>query len=138
MLGISADDKHCVTVEAKVVGRRPSSGAVVGRRLQHSTIELACTGLASTTGTRPEAEQPSLHSGLSVGGGMAAGGWCRVRAPSSGRHSGPFDLFAPNVTHMYHVLTQRALLRAHSRAACVRPLSRVELAIAHRKTCSDF
>ena len=30
------------------------------------------------------------------------------------------------------------LLLAHSRAACVRPLSRVELAIAHRLSCSDF
>ena len=30
------------------------------------------------------------------------------------------------------------LLLAHSRAACLRPLSRVELAIAQVKTCSDF
>ena len=32
----------------------------------------------------------------------------------------------------------RHLLLAHSRAAFMRPLSRVELAIARRKTCSDF
>ena len=30
------------------------------------------------------------------------------------------------------------LLLAHLRAACLRPLSRVELAIAQVKTCSDF
>ena len=30
------------------------------------------------------------------------------------------------------------LLLAHSRAACLRPLSRVELAIAHRKICLAF
>ena len=30
------------------------------------------------------------------------------------------------------------LLLAHSRAAFMRPLSRVELAIARRQTCSDF
>ena len=30
------------------------------------------------------------------------------------------------------------LLLAHSRAACIGPLSRVELAIARRLSCSDF
>ena len=56
MLGVSADDKHCVTVDGKVVvGRQPRHRAGVYWRAQVSP-------------TRPE--QPSLAS---LGGGMAAG-----------------------------------------------------------------
>ena len=64
-----------------------------------STIELACTGVTHTV--RPE--QPSLVTrGLS---GRRHGRWYRIRVPSSGRcsASGPSDLFAPNVTQMYHI-----------------------------------
>ena len=35
-------------------------------------------------------------------------------------------------------LLQERLLLAHSRAVCLRPLSRVELAIAEVNTCSDL
>ena len=80
MLGVSADDKHCVTVDGKVVA---------GRRL--STPPSSGRAQASPT-TRPE--QPSLAS---VGGGI--GRWCRIRAPSSGRRSCPAD--APRVRPIF-------------------------------------
>ena len=60
-----------VTVDGKVV---------VGRRLRHQGIaHKASAPIALHT-----SEQPSLAS---VGGGMAAARWCRVRAPSSGQRS---------------------------------------------------
>ena len=62
-----------------------------------SAVELACTRLAH--------KARAALSGLS---GLRHGRWCRVRAPSSGRRSGPSELFQPYVTHMYHLLMQRA------------------------------
>ena len=53
-------------------------------------VELACTGIAH--------KARAALSGLS---GRRHGRWCRVRAPSSGRPSGPSDLFQPYVTQMY-------------------------------------
>ena len=58
MLGVSAvsaDDKHCVTVDDKVVD---------------PAIELAWTGLAHKARAAPSLP---LASGSAVGGGMAAG-----------------------------------------------------------------
>ena len=61
------DDKHCITIEGKVVvGRQP--------RCHRAGVR---TGLAHN-GTRPE--QPSLAS---VGGGMAAGAAFASRTPST-------------------------------------------------------
>ena len=60
-------------------------------------IELACAGVAH--------KARAALSGLS---GRRHGHWCRVRAPSSGRRSGPSDFFQPFVTQMSHILTQRA------------------------------
>ena len=61
------------------------------------TIELVCTGLAH--------KARAALSGLS---GRRHGRWCRVRAPSSGRRSGPSELFQPYVTQMYILLMQQA------------------------------
>ena len=75
---------------------------VVGRRLRHRAGMQPCTGLAQPHNARATANP---LAGLS---GRRRGRWCRVRAPSSGRRSGPFDdLFDPQVTRMYHILTQR-------------------------------
>ena len=52
-----------------------------------STIKPACTGVAH--------KARAALSGLS---GRRHGRWCRIRAPSSGRRSGPSDLFEPYVT----------------------------------------
>ena len=60
-------------------------------------IELACTGVAH--------KARAALSGLS---GRRHGRWCRIRAPSSGRRSGPSDLFAQTVTQMSDIFTQRA------------------------------
>ena len=84
---VSAHDKHCVTDDNQVV---------VGRRLL-STIELACTGVAH--------KARAALSGLSGQRGMAAG--AAFAYLSSGRRSGPSDLFAPPVTQMYHTLYSR-------------------------------
>ena len=75
--------------------RRQQGCDVVGRRRRH--VELACTGTVAMP-TRPE--QAAALSGLS---GRRHGRWCCVRAtaPSSGRPSGPSDLFQPYVTQMY-------------------------------------
>ena len=96
MLGVSADDKHCVTVDGKVV---------VGRRLHHraGSWVLACTGVTSPI--RPERRGRAALSGLN---GRRHGRWSRIRALSSGRRSGPSDLFDPSVTQMYDIFTQRA------------------------------
>ena len=45
-----------------------------------------------------------------------------------------YGAVAGGVTHF----SADHLLFAHSRAACIGPLSRVELAIARRLSCSDF
>ena len=76
MLGVSADDKHCVTVDGKVV---------VGRRLHHRA------GVVHRGGSGVTHKARAALSGLS---GRRHGRWCRIRAPSSGRRSGPSDLFA--------------------------------------------
>ena len=74
-----------------------------------STIELACTGVAH--------KARAALSGLS---GRRHGRWCRIRAPSSARTSEPSDLFAQNVTQMYHILTQRAYtVRLYHKACCM-------------------
>ena len=78
MLWVSADDNIVVTVDGEVV---------VGRR-RRRPVELACTGLTH--------KARAALSGLS---GRRHGRWCRVRAPSSGRRSGPSDFFQwPYVT----------------------------------------
>ena len=61
-------------------------------------VELACAGIAHKARAKP--------SLASVGGGMAAGAVC---APSSGRPSGPSDLFQPHVTQMYELFMQHAV-----------------------------
>ena len=87
LLWVSADDNIGVTVE----GERWSSAV-------DSAVELACTGLAH--------KARAALSGLS---GRRHGRWCRVRAPSSGRRSGPSELFQPYVTQMYILLMQHAV-----------------------------
>ena len=78
MLGVSANDKHCVTVDGKVV---------VGRRLHHPIdIELACTCASPTT---HKARAALFGLSATVGSGMAAGAASRTLQS---------DLFDPNVT----------------------------------------
>ena len=72
MLGVSADDKHCVTV----VTVRWSSAV-------DSTIELACTGVAH----KATAALSGLLWPLWAAARQRHGRWCRIRAPSSGRRS---------------------------------------------------
>ena len=48
-----------------------------------------------------------------------------------------FSLYGAGAVDVVRLLADHLLL-AHSRAAFMRPLSRVELAIAHRVSCSDF
>ena len=101
MLGVSADDKHCVTVDGKVV---------VGRRLHHR---------AGVHRPHPQGQRSSHLSVASVGGARpaamplrAAAAWPlvpRSRTLSSGRRLGPSDLSDPYVMKMCHILRiQRA------------------------------
>ena len=115
----------CVTVErpGKVRHRR----GVRWSSAVDSTIELACTGVAHKFRALPERGQPCCCSlwvsGLSpsdpvrpsVGSGMAAGAWCRIRAPSSGPTLGSVrSVCAKNVTQMYHILTTTSRRRLRS------------------------
>ena len=66
-------------------------------------VELVCTGLTH--------KARALINPLWPQGGLRHGRWCRVRAPSSGRRSGPSELFQPYVTQMCILLMQRASCR---------------------------
>ena len=89
---LCTDDKHCVTVDGKMV---------VGRRLRHR---------AGVHRRRPHKARAALSPGLS---GRRHGRWCRIRAPSSGRRSGPSDLSDANVPYTH--ATSRRGTRAAAR-----------------------
>ena len=63
--------------------------------------------------------QPSLAS---VGGGMATGAAFAYPRAADARGSGPSDLFAPNVTQMYDILTQRAVGSLSGRSGVCDPV----------------
>ena len=110
MLGVSADDNIGVTVEGEVV---------VGRRL--STPPGRAAELSRVHRPRPQGQSSrAALSGLTLSG-RRHGRWCRVLAPSSGRRSGPSELFNLFVTQMYHVrmthTTSRTGLTHKARAA---------------------
>ena len=73
----------------------------------NSSPVLHClsSGEHQRTGVTHEAR--AALSGLS---GRRHGRWCRIRAPSSGRRSGPSNLFAQTVTQMSDIFTQRAAM----------------------------
>ena len=64
---------------------------------------------------RPQRQIKPGRGALSGLSGQRHGRWCRIRAPSSCRRSGPSDLCEPYLftilTHMYHILVQRTPAR---------------------------
>ena len=87
MLGVSAHETRQILASPSTV--RWSSAV-------DSTIDRTggpCTGLAHKPHGQSRALSAALWPHVSGRRGMAAdGGRCRVRAPSSGRRSGPSDL----------------------------------------------
>ena len=77
-----------------------------------------CTGLAH--------KARSALSGLS---GRRHGRWYRIRAPSSGRRSGPSDLFDPSVTQISDLFTQRARHSETSRGLACSEVAATRLAV---------
>ena len=138
--------------------RRRAAGALSGRspslypppRTQNTpSTSLACSAEAGTSSTEP-AGRCAVSQGPPGGGrAMAARAPDRVAEDLAARGRVERHLERERIHEERRraplprrlcALEERTNLAhcRHSRAACLRPLSRVELAIARRQTCSDF